>query len=238
MTTLEQAVIIPPMTRLIEVTYPVNTIYASFQGEGVLTGVPMVIVRLQGCDVGCPWCDTKQTWALDQEVKTFDEALGDTPAYTQKTPGDIGLFVRERWPQLTWILLTGGEPARYPLKPLVDLFHSLGYRVALETSGTETGHLDAGLDWVCVSPKLDMPGGKVVQSKAVASAHEIKYPVGKQADIDKLTQLLAEHPHRQNVIVSVQPLSQSENATKLCLETVQKNNWRLSIQTHKYISVP
>jgi 7-carboxy-7-deazaguanine synthase len=217
--------------------YPVNDVYLAIQGEGSLTGVPMVILRLQGCEVGCPWCDTKETWELDprHEVPTLVETRGTNPCYTWKSAGEISAFILSEYPRTLWILLTGGEPARYPLRPLVDTLHEIGRKVALETSGTELGHLDAGLDWITVSPKIGMPGGKKVLPQAVQSAHEIKFPVGQQRDIEQLDALLADMPPHPDTIISLQPISLNEKATQLCLETVKERNWRLSIQLHKYL---
>ena len=88
--------------------------------------------------------------------------------------------------------MAGGERGQYDLAPLVNALHDAGYKVTLETSGTEPGHLEAGIDWVCVSPKFDMPGGKVVLSAAVHQiADEIKQIIGKRADIDRLDSFLA-----------------------------------------------
>jgi organic radical activating enzyme len=84
------------------------------------------------------------------------------------------------------------SPGQYDLAPLVNALHDAGYKVALETSGTESGPQVAWIDWVCVSPKFDMPGGKVVLSAAVHQiADEIKQVIGKQADINRLDSFLA-----------------------------------------------
>src|SRR5215510_2463493 len=105
-----------------KVLYPVNDCYTCVQGEGVQTGVAMVLLRLHGCDVGCPWCDTAQTWRF--------EAENERPT-------------------------------------IKDALDEKGYKVALETSGTEAGHLGARIDWICVSPKIDMPGGKTIKLEAL-----------------------------------------------------------------------
>lgn len=219
--------------------YPVNDCYTCIQGEGVQTGVAMVLLRLHGCEVGCPWCDTKETWAFDptQEVATIADALGANPRYTTMSAEAIARHIVQNHPGPKWVLVTGGEPAQYDLKPLVAALHQCRYKVALETSGTETGHLAAGCDWVCVSPKLNMPGGKVVKAEALASAHEIKHVVGRQQDIDNLDDLLAAHPVSPEVHICLQPVSLSPKATDLCVAVVQARGWRLSLQTHKYIGV-
>ena len=222
------------------VRYPVNDCYPAIQGEGVQTGVAMALLRLHGCAVGCPWCDTTETWQVDpaNEQASLVNILGANPKYTYATAEQIAAFVREHCPGPRWVLLTGGEPAQYPLKPLVDALHMAGYKVALETSGTELGHIGAGCDWVCVSPKIDMPGGKKVQIEAVTIADEIKHAVGRERDIEKLDELLTHVTLKPTAQICLQPISQSEKATALCLKTVIARGWRLSIQLHKYLGQP
>ena len=222
------------------ISYPVNDCYICVQGEGVQTGLAMVLLRLHGCEVGCPWCDTKETWDFDEanQVETLTEALGANARYAFMTPDAIATTIRTRYAGPKWVLVTGGEPAQYDLKPLVAALHLAGYQVALETSGTEIGHIEAGFDWVCVSPKIDMPGGKPIRWEALAVADEIKQVVGKQADIDRLDSLLAEVTLKENVQLCLQPVSLSPKATQLCIDIVQQRGWRLSVQLHKLIGQP
>jgi len=217
--------------------YPINDCYTCIQGEGVQTGVAMVLLRLHGCAVGCPWCDTKETWTFEQQSETtaLMDAIGANPKHTYMNATDIAHYIVTHHPGPKWILVTGGEPAQYDLKQLVTALHQHNYKVALETSGTETGHLGANLDWVCVSPKLDMPGGKMVQGNAFANAHEIKHVVGRQQDIDNLDDLLTQYPVPPKTVICLQPVSLSQKATDLCMEVVQQRGWRLSVQMHKYI---
>ena len=218
--------------------YPVNDIYPAIQGEGVQTGVPMVMLRLHGCDVGCPFCDTKYTWHVQQRNarNSIEEALGENTLFTERAATEINHYIASNYPQFKWVLISGGEPAQYRLKPLVAALHDGGYKVALETSGTEIGHVGAGFDWVCVSPKIDMPGGKEVLPDALAAADEIKHPVGKQRDIDQLETLLDGKQLKAGVQICLQPISQSNRATDLCIQTVQEKGWRLSLQLHKYVA--
>lgn len=223
-----------------EIKLPINNCYVSIQGEGVQTGVAMVLLRLHGCAVGCPWCDTVHTWHFEDhhQVETLAEALGENPKFTYMTASEIKTYIQKNHQGAKWVLITGGEPAQYPLKSLVEALHQANYQVALETSGTEIGHLDANIDWVCVSPKINMPGGKTIQVAALELADEIKHVVGIQRDIDQLDQLLAQVKLKKSVQLCLQPVSLSPKATQLCIKTVQERGWRLSLQTHKLISVP
>ncbi len=214
--------------------YPINNIYACVQGEGCQTGVPMVMLRLQGCDVGCPWCDTKETWLLNPAYSRSEFDLNTEPTYSWQDSRAIGDHLRERFPSFKWVLISGGEPAQYDLSALTELLHDRGLRVSLETSGTEQirGHFD----WVTVSPKIDMPGGKQIEPGALTRADEIKMVIGKPADIARLDKLLEQN--NLGATICLQPVSQSLKATQLCLETVQARGWRLSIQVHKYLNLP
>ena len=219
--------------------YPVNDCYTCIQGEGVQTGVAMVLLRLHGCAVGCPWCDTKETWDFEpsNQTQTIAASLGANPRYVYLSAEEIVHHITTNHPGPQWVLITGGEPAIYDLKPLVSALHKQNYRVALETSGTEVGHLQANVDWICVSPKINMPGGKRIKPEAIATAHEIKHVIGRQADIEQLDTLLAQNTVSSTVQICLQPVSTSPKATKLCIETVQARGWRLSIQTHKLIGI-
>lgn len=133
------------------ITFRVNDLYATVQGEGRMTGTPMILLRLQGCPVGCTFCDTKETWAMDdaalpQRRATLGEARGTNALWAELDTEALAQAVcdeREKnAPGVEWVLLTGGEPAEQPIRALVGALHRRGFRVALETSGTARGHLD------------------------------------------------------------------------------------------------
>src|SRR5215467_7055812 len=100
-----------------KVLYPVNDCYTCVQGEGVQTGVAMVLLRLHGCDVGCPWCDTVQTWRfeIENERPSIKEALGENMRYAYAGPQEIADYICANHQGPRWIMVTGGEPAQYSL---------------------------------------------------------------------------------------------------------------------------
>ncbi|VEN74253.1 7-carboxy-7-deazaguanine synthase [Candidatus Desulfarcum epimagneticum] len=217
--------------------YQINDIHPCVQGEGVHAGVPMVLIRLQGCGVGCPWCDSKETWGFSEKNRVgLADALGTNPRWAGAGVGETLAFVRSRPPKIRWALITGGEPAGQDLAPLAKGLKEDGYRTAIETSGTARGHLGAGFDWICVSPKFDMPGGGEPLPECLESAHEIKHVAGKPADIDRLDRALDGLGLREGVVISLQPESLGRKATELCVKTVMERGWRLSLQTHKFIN--
>lgn len=219
--------------------YAVNDAYASVQGEGVKTGVPMVFLRLHGCGVGCVFCDTKETWAKDSRhrVLALEDALGANPKWTIARAGDIALCLATRFPGPRWCLVTGGEPAEQDLGPLVAALYDCFSGVAVETSGTAPGVLNCGACWVTLSPKVGMPGGKAILPEVVRVADEIKWVVGAQRDLDALDAFLVEHAVPPQIPVCLQPMSANPKATQLCTETAIRRAWRLSVQTHKLLGL-
>ena len=243
----------------------VNTVYASIQGEGALSGTPMIVLRLMGCGVGCRFCDTKETWNKSDAhfvegdpLDAFDAIRSDTRphgpshrsfAYARFDPNVIAGIIRSTWPAISWVLVTGGEPAEQPVVLLADALHDVFKKVAIETSGTALGHVDTSVsaefvstpfDWVCLSPKIDNPAGRTVYRECVRTADEIKFVIGKVDDVVVASRFLAQHEHdvRDDVQISVQPMSQSPSATKLCIDAAMMYDWRLSLQMHKYLGIP
>ena len=218
----------------------INEIFASLQGEATYTGTPSVFIRLQGCNVGCPWCDTKHTWKLDAadkiEFNYLTAKIEDKNSWEQASVEQIIEFIQDNFPQIKHIVITGGEPAMYNLLPLCNALEELGKDIQIETSGTEEFQISKNT-WVSLSPKIDMPGGKIVLEECISRANEIKMPIGKMVDIEKLKDFLAVNQVAKNIPIWLQPLSQNLSATKLCIEQALLNNWRLSLQTHKFINI-
>ena len=215
---------------------PVNEIFDTMQGEAFHTGSPAIFVRLQGCPIGCPWCDTKHTWdvlpenAVPQKVMMLKEQ--DSPQYTNMTALEIADYCKTLPTRM--VVITGGEPCLYDLMPLTNQLIQAGKQVQIETSGTHEVKCNP-YTWVTVSPKLNMPGGYQMNAEALNRANEIKYPVGKPQDIENLKELLLKH--KLGKMVWLQPLSQSKKATELCIEAAREYGWRVSIQTHKFLGV-
>lgn len=217
---------------------PVNEVFQTVQGEATWTGTPSVFVRLQGCPVGCPWCDTKHTWEVEARnavgLPDMLEKKGEeTATFGQLTEGDIAKVVCGF--KAGHVVLTGGEPCLYDLRTLTRALEAVGRFVQVETSGTQEVRV-SDATWVTVSPKIAMPGGYKVLASALSRANEIKHPVGKLADVERLANLLDEHGISDKP-VWLAPLSQSEKATALCVAEATERGWRVSIQTHKYLGV-
>lgn len=213
---------------------PVNEVFSTIQGEGLLAGTPATFVRLQGCAVGCPWCDTRFTWDLNQTRRIsprdmlFKEESG-SDAWAAMTVPLVVVAVAARRPR--HVVITGGEPCEHDLTALTEALHGIGKSTQIETSGTRAIRCAPGTH-VTLSPKIGMPGGYEVRDDAIARADEIKMPVGKMDDVIRLLALLSREQHRPGTPVLLQPISRSARAMELCVQNATANNWRVSVQLH------
>lgn len=219
--------------------YKVNEIFETIQGEGNYTGTPSIFLRLQGCPVGCSWCDTKHTWDIHPDLliqlgeTTQKKADSDHWANTD-AQGIVELF-RERGYRARHVVITGGEPCMYDLNPLCELLHQHGFSTQIETSGTFE-ILAPDSTWVTVSPKVNMKGGYPVLTSCLERANEIKHPVAMEKHVEELKELL-QSINTAGKYIYLQPISQKAKATKLAIEACMANNWRLSVQVHKYLGI-
>jgi len=195
--------------------YAVNEIYPSIQGEGWHTGKPCTVLRLQGCNLRCPFCDTM--YAVDSDggrVLSLEEIDG---------------WMLVSHPKDGIVLVTGGEPGCQPyLEELADSLRKWG-PVHLETNGTQV--IPNCFDWVTVSPK-----GPEVEPVVMKLANEVKWLVEDWGDVALLKHFLREYDEFQGT-VSVQPLSAGVEATRICVRAAIEKGWRLSVQVHKLIGV-
>ena len=220
--------------------YKVNELFQTIQGEGFYTGVPAIFVRLQGCDVGCAWCDTKHTWEVDPSKQTALNLLTDRSNESERWSGVTAEQIIDEIKRLGYsanlVVITGGEPCMYDLRELTHLLHEFGFQTQIETSGTYSVLVDDN-SWVTVSPKVNMRAKKEVLLTALERANEIKHPVGTEKDIEQLDALLQPVKSLQDKTICLQPISQKAQATSLCMKTCIERNWRLSVQVHKYLEI-
>lgn len=216
----------------------VNEIFASLQGEGAWTGTPSVFVRMQGCLCRCPYCDTKHTWKLGEPNDNplgYAAAKADAPRHATATEDELFDFILRGYPTVPHVIFTGGEPFLFDLASISRRLIDAGRTVGVETSGTEPARIDRRA-WVTVSPKIGMPGGRIVLPKVLARAEEIKMAVESEKDIEVLKREVLPHVSPK-ALIYVQPVSQGERATQLCTEAAMREGWRVSFQMHKYLSI-
>jgi 7-carboxy-7-deazaguanine synthase len=190
--------------------------FYTLQGEGVHTGKAAYFVRLGGCDVGCVWCDVKDSWDASRH-----------PLMSTKEIVDIASVHEGRI-----AVITGGEPAMYDLTGLCEELHSAGFKVHMETSGAYP--IVGELDWVTLSPKKF----KAPLEGSMAMADELKVVVFHRSDLEWAEQ------HAAMVMpdckLFLQPeWSKRDIITPLIIDYIKKNpKWQLSLQTHKFINIP
>jgi len=197
-------------------TYPLMEHFYTLQGEGYYAGQAAYFIRLGGCDVGCVWCDVKESWNADAHPKV---GISDMMDFVKKYPGKI-------------VVVTGGEPTLYQLRPLTDAIHEAGRRAHIETSGAHP--LSGNWDWITLSPKKFM---KPVPEN-VLPADELKIVVYHRSDF-----IWAEHYAalvKPECKLYLQPeWDKREAMTPLIIDYIQQHpQWQLSLQTHKYIHIP
>ena len=200
--------------------YRVNEIFYSLQGEGFWTGTPMVFVRLSGCNLQCPFCDT------------------DHKPYQEMTAEEIVAEVRLAGGDCARICLTGGEPTLQADDALVAAFHQAGYSIHLETNGTRKA--PAGIDWITLSPKEDVPGLKGDGTVVLEQAHEVKLVYDGTLPEERM-RAWAQFPAQWHFL---QPCDwgQPEKNQAILEQTVgyiqsHASEWRLSLQTHKLLNI-
>ncbi|MBM3937778.1 MAG: 7-carboxy-7-deazaguanine synthase QueE [Sphingomonadales bacterium] len=196
--------------------YPVMEHFYTIQGEGVHAGKPAYFVRLAGCDVGCVWCDVKESWP--------------TEGYATHSPAEICGWVEQTPAQL--VVITGGEPAMYDCSSLVNALKEKGYRVHVETSAAYP--LQGDYDWICISPKkFKQPVDAEMQR-----AHELKVIVFNDSDFQWAEQW-AQTVNPSCALLLQAEWDKREKVMPKMIEYVKSNpQWRICIQTHKIIQVP
>jgi 7-carboxy-7-deazaguanine synthase len=221
------------------IQYKINELFETIQGEGSFTGQPSIFIRLQGCPVGCSWCDTKHTWEIELSDEVSQNTMlakaQETSQWAAMTVDQILALVKEKGFQAKHIVITGGEPCMVDLTPLCEAFELQEYSTQVETSGTFDIRVSDKC-WVTVSPKINMRGGYAILNSAMIRANEIKHPIATEHHVSELKELLAEHNIKSTPIY-LQPISQKARATELAIATCIANNWRLSVQVHKYLGI-
>lgn len=221
------------------ILYKINELFETIQGEGSFTGQPSIFIRLQGCPVACSWCDTKHTWEIELNDEVSQDVMlaksQETSKWASFSVEQILALIKKRDYKAKHIVITGGEPCMVDLSPLCNAFEDLGYSTQVETSGTFEIKVSKTC-WVTVSPKVNMRGGYPILNSAMKRADEIKHPIATEQHVDDLKALLVEH-NIENTPIYIQPISQKSRATELAIETCIANNWRLSVQVHKYLGI-
>lgn len=190
--------------------------FYTIQGEGVYAGQAAYFIRLAGCDVGCVWCDVKESWDVGPEQWMKVEAIADIAA-----AGKARLAV-----------ITGGEPAMYDLSVLTAQLKQRGFRTHIETSGAYA--LSGNWDWVCVSPKKF----KAPLPEVVAQADELKVIVYHPSDFEWGEKYAGMTGSDCRCLLQAE-WDKREKMYPLIVDYVKEHpRWQISVQTHKYLAIP
>ena len=195
---------------------PVMEAFYTLQGEGYYQGKAAYFIRLGGCDVGCVWCDVKESWdASAHPLKTINEIVDEA----KKFPGKL-------------VVVTGGEPLMHDLTQLSNELHAAGFLTNIETSGSSP--LTGDWDWICFSPKkFKAPLPEILQK-----AHELKVVVFNRSDFDWAEKYAALVSHDCKLYLQPE-WDKASVVTPMIIDYIKSNpQWGLSLQVHKYINVP
>ncbi|MFQ3340681.1 MAG: 7-carboxy-7-deazaguanine synthase [Flavobacteriaceae bacterium] len=194
---------------------PLMEAFYTLQGEGYHKGGAAYFIRIGGCDVGCHWCDVKESW---------NAAL--------HPPTEINKIVKDAKKYSDTVVVTGGEPLMWPMDPLTNSLHEKGIQIHIETSGAYP--ISGSWDWFCLSPKKN----KLPNKEAYEIADELKMIVFNKNDI-----LFAEEQAAKvgpGCKLFLQPeWSKRDTVMPLLVDYVLQNpKWKVSLQTHKYLNIP
>ena len=194
---------------------PLMEEFYTIQGEGFYTGLSAYFVRIGGCDVGCHWCDVKESWNPDTHPPTPIEHIVNNASKYSDT-----------------VVVTGGEPLTWDMTPLVSALQSEGMKVHVETSGAYP--LTGSWDWICLSPKKTAPP----KANYYDHANELKVIIHNLNDFKWAEQHAILVGEKCKLFLQPE-WSKRKEMMPLIVDYVMKNpHWRVSLQTHKYLNIP
>jgi len=195
---------------------PVMEAFYTIQGEGAFSGHAAYFIRLAGCDVGCVWCDVKDSWDAEKHPLMTVEELFEK---VQEQPAKL-------------VVITGGEPLMHNLVALTQKLASNGYKVHLETSGAHP--LTGKIDWITLSPKKF----KKPLPEIIDKAHELKVVVYNKSDF-KWGEEYASQVNKNCRLLLQPEWDREKEMLPLIINYVKQHpNWQISLQTHKYMDIP
>lgn len=198
------------------VLLPVMEHFYTLQGEGFHQGRAAYFIRLGGCDVGCVWCDVKDSWDADKHPKFTIEQLVQE---VKKTPTEL-------------VVITGGEPLMHNLDALTAALKAAGLHTNIETSGAHP--LSGHWDWICLSPKKF----KEPLPAILPHANELKVVIFNKSDFDWAEKYAAQVSPSCKLYLQPE-WDKAAQVTPLIIDYIKANpKWELSLQVHKYINVP
>ena len=193
---------------------PVMEKFYTIQGEGHYSGQPFYFIRLGGCDVGCHWCDVKESWDHNQhQFIEVDDLIKDVKEYTSN------------------VVITGGEPLMWNLSELTKRFKENNIKLHLETSGAY--EMSGNWDWVCLSPKKKMLPKQEIYSKA----NELKVIIYNNDDFKFAIQESEKVSSECKLFLQPEWSKFDLMKDKIAQFVMNNKNWNISLQIHKYMEI-
>jgi 7-carboxy-7-deazaguanine synthase len=194
---------------------PLMEEFYTIQGEGFHTGKAAYFIRIGGCDVGCHWCDVKESWNADLHPPTITDTIVNNAKSNANT-----------------VVVTGGEPSMWNLDYITNALQSANLKTHVETSGAYK--LTGKWDWICLSPKKT----KLPLADIYPNAQELKMIVFNKNDFKFAEEQAAKVSESCELFLQPE-WSNKEKMTPLIVDYVMKNpKWKISLQTHKYLNIP
>jgi organic radical activating enzyme len=195
---------------------PIMEMFYTIQGEGFHTGRAAYFIRTGGCDIGCVWCDVKESW----------DANAHPPFSVEEIVNEV---IKSK---TDFVVITGGEPTMYDLTALTAALKKIGIEIALETSGAYP--IQGHFDWICLSPKKF----KMPLEKNYKLANELKMIIFNKSDFDWADELKNKVINTCKLYVQTE-WDKSEKMLPLIINYVKDNwEWKISLQTHKFLNIP
>ncbi|WP_417608580.1 7-carboxy-7-deazaguanine synthase QueE [Owenweeksia hongkongensis] len=194
---------------------PLMEEFYTIQGEGYHSGRAAYFIRIGGCDVGCHWCDVKESWNPKLHPPTDIQQIAEHAAEYSKT-----------------IVITGGEPLMWNMEPITTLLKDKGLDVHIETSGAYT--VSGNWDWFCLSPKKTKPPVK----EAYEYAHELKVIIYNKHDFKWAEEHAARVGAHCKLFLQPEWSRREVMMDDIANYVMQNPKWQISLQTHKYIGIP
>ena len=195
---------------------PVMEHFYTLQGEGFHSGRAAYFIRLAGCDVGCVWCDVKESWDIHQDQYMTIAQIIDAIAQTHTD----------------FVVITGGEPTMHDLTSLTEALQNAGYEIALETAGVH--ELKGHIDWYCFSPKKF----KQPIEEAYYKANELKVVIAHPSDFE----WAETHANKVGPNCKLYLQTEWEKQDRFLpqiIDYIKRNKkWKISLQSHKYMQIP
>jgi len=194
---------------------PLMESFYTLQGEGYHKGSAAYFIRIGGCDIGCHWCDVKDSWNSKLHPPTNVSEIVSTAKKYSDT-----------------VVVTGGEPLMWNMDPLCEALHLLGIQIHVETSGAYS--ISGSWDWFCLSPKKN----KLPLQSSYKNADELKMVIYNRDDL-KFAEQQADNVNGECKLFLQPEWSRREKVMPMIVNYVLENpKWKVSLQTHKYLNIP